>query len=80
MNYIRGKSVNWLSLIVLLIFLIYATSQKQMIVIMLVSLVVLAGILYLSTQNILMTLPHISIIIVNFVFILTYKGMWQKTK
>ncbi|HAP2961727.1 TPA: hypothetical protein ITS54_003405, partial [Enterococcus faecalis] len=65
MNYIRGKSVNWLSFILSLVFLIYATNQEQMVVIMLVSLLVLAGILYLSKMNILITLPHIAIVIAS---------------
>ena len=50
MNYIRGKSVNWLSFILSLVFLIYATNQEQMVVIMLVSLLILAGILFLSKR------------------------------
>ena len=79
MNYIRGKSVNWLSFILSLVFLIYATNQEQMVVIMLVSLLVLAGILYLSKMNILITLPHIAIVIASLVFILTCKGMRQET-
>ncbi|MGC3705003.1 hypothetical protein ACPTJ7_14825, partial [Enterococcus faecalis] len=74
MNYIRGKSVNWLSFILSLVFLIYATNQEQMVVIMLVSLLVLAGILYLSKMNILITLPHIAIVIASLAFILTCKG------
>lgn len=74
MNYIRGKSVNWLSFILSLVFLIYATNQEQMVVIMLVSLLVLEGILYLSKKNILITLPHIAVVIASFVFILTCKG------
>jgi len=74
MNYIRGKSVNRLSFILSLVFLIYATNQEQMVVIMLVSLLILAGILFLSKKNILITLPHIAIVIASFVFILTCKG------
>lgn len=74
MNYIRGKSVNWISFILSLVFLIYATNQEQMVVIMLVSLLVLEGILYLSKKNILITLPHIAVVIASFVFILTCKG------
>ena len=77
MNYIRGKSVNWLSFILSLVFLIYATNQEQMVVIMLVSLLVLAGILYLSKMNILITLPHIAIVIA-IVFILTCKECGKK--
>nr|WP_242696088.1 hypothetical protein [Enterococcus faecalis] len=74
MNYIRGKSVNRLSFILSLVFLIYATNQEQMVVIMLVSLLILAGILFLSKKNILITLPHIAIVIASFMFILTCKG------
>ena len=74
----KRKSVNWLSFILSLVFLIYATNQEQMVVIMLVSLLVLAGILYLSKMNILITLPHIAIVIASLVFILTCKECGKK--
>ncbi len=55
-------------------FLDLCYKPRTMVVIMLVSLLVLAGILYLSKMNILITLPHIAIVIASFVFILTCKG------
>lgn len=74
MNYVRGKKIPVVSYCVSLIFLIYATNQEQMVVIMLASVIVLAAVIYTYKKNLFVILPHIVITIASFIFILTCKG------